>query len=98
MARSGDQAGSQPKGPVCGITTIIDAPSTDWMEWQAGYAAGALLMPAGALRSVVAKFLREHDSHGPGSSISGLADSVSDVFDVSSGAARVRLDKLGILN
>lgn len=29
---------------------ILDAPQSDWMEWQAGYISGALLMPATPVR------------------------------------------------
>lgn len=30
---------------ICKRDTIIDAKQTDWMEWQAGYVCGAILMP-----------------------------------------------------
>jgi hypothetical protein len=31
---------------VCKRDGIINARQSDWTEWQAGYACGALLMPA----------------------------------------------------
>ncbi len=58
-------------------------------------------MPAAPLRAFVDKFLRERDPHGAvpdGPVISALEALVSEEFDVSSDAARVRLSKLGILN
>jgi hypothetical protein len=30
---------------ICKRDTMIDAKQTDWMEWQAGYICGAILMP-----------------------------------------------------
>jgi hypothetical protein len=45
--RSGDLLQPKDRNPVqvCKRETIIDALTTDWMEWQAGYVCGALLMP-----------------------------------------------------
>ena len=41
----------------------IDAPSSDWMEWQAGYACGALLMPRTELVRVVRAFRATEGPH-----------------------------------
>ena len=35
---------------------ILDAPQSDWMEWQAGYISGALLMPATPVRRLVSDY------------------------------------------
>ena len=35
--------------PQCNRNALLDAPSTDWMEWQAGYISGAMLMPLSAV-------------------------------------------------
>src|SRR3989304_481051 len=38
---------------VCKRDTILNAWEIDWMEWQAGYASGAYLMPATPVRELV---------------------------------------------
>jgi len=86
---------------ICKRDTMIDAAQTDWMEWQAGYVCGALLMP----KSVVTKLCREHaeanNIYGAASlqSPAGgqLVKTVVDAFQVSQEAARVRLLKLGFI-
>lgn len=60
----------------------------DWMEWQAGYASGALLMPERALRRLVlAK---------PGDEFE-LIKRIAVGFQVSADAARFRLSQLKLL-
>ncbi len=39
----------------CYRENIIDAPESDWTEWQAGWVSGAILMPASALRAWAAE-------------------------------------------
>ena len=41
----------------CKREKILNANRSDWMEWQAVYASGALLMPIGALRETVHAFM-----------------------------------------
>ncbi len=74
--------------------------SVDWMEWQAGYVAGALLMPASRIRLVSDACL------GPQASLpvqsdclkaTDLVQRVSEAFAVSQEAAGVRLSQLGFL-
>jgi hypothetical protein len=50
---------------VCKRETLINAPTIDWMEWQAGYVCSALLMPATHLRGVVGGYQRTHGLFGP---------------------------------
>jgi Zn-dependent peptidase ImmA (M78 family) len=73
----------------------------DWMEWQAGYLCGALLMPRWRVDLLINAFAREIGIAGPlkRDSIEGgrLIERVTDLFDVSREAARVRLLKLGHL-
>jgi hypothetical protein len=38
---------------VCKRETIVGAKQIDWIEWQAGYACGAILMPASLIRQRV---------------------------------------------
>ena len=74
---------------------------TDWMEWQAGYFCGALLMPKRRMDLLAGAFAQEHGGAVPlkCDSIDGgrLIERVTDLFDVSRDAARVRLLKLGHL-
>jgi Zn-dependent peptidase ImmA (M78 family) len=41
---------------ICKRDSILDAKETDWMEWQAGYVSGAILMPIGPIRRFVSGF------------------------------------------
>lgn len=90
------------KPMTCKRETILAANKTDWMEWQAGYACGALLMPATAVKRLVADFFRDHgicvavtpDSiHGR-----SLIRSMMEAFLVSEEAASVRLSRLSFLS
>ncbi|MBI3973614.1 MAG: hypothetical protein HY332_20255 [Chloroflexi bacterium] len=91
--------------PRCRRSTILGAGSADWLEWQAGYASGAFLMPAQALARVVAG---EFAALGGAASLRAplpvdsasaraLIRHVARAFDVSSPAARVRLLQRGYL-
>ena len=74
---------------------------TDWMEWQAGYVCGALLMPKRRVDLLAAAFSKECGLSMPvkadTSDAQALAMRLTDLFDVSRDAARVRLLKLGHL-
>ena len=87
--------------PRCRRARIVVAPQSDWMEWQAGYASGALLMPITRLAELVAESL-----HGWGLSRRVQADTdrhkvligrVAHAFEVSKDAAKTRLHKLGFV-
>lgn len=69
----------------------------DWMEWQAGYACGALLMPATVLRIVVQPVLERHGTGLPvgNAGFGPLLDCVQGHFLVSAAAAHMRLRRLG---
>jgi Zn-dependent peptidase ImmA (M78 family) len=86
---------------VCKRDGIINARKTDWMEWQAGYVSGALLMPIAHLRRVVARYQETHSFFGPEAMGSGRAADLIDIvrqgFRVSADAARVRLSQHGYL-
>lgn len=86
----------------CHRDTMISAPERDWMEWQAGYVCGALLMPASALVETVRRFREEQGAlYEPLVLTSGrgaqLIERVAATFQTSRDAARVRLLKRGIL-
>ncbi len=87
--------------PSCKRDGMIDAHESDWLEWQAGYASGALLMPISALQRVVEAFLDRHElttplcaTDAPGQELIRYAQAK---FQVSADAARVRLLKRGYL-
>lgn len=76
----------------------IHGGALDWMEWQAGFACGALLMPQTELVRIVKSFRAAHDipyaeigvDSEPGRQ---LVAHVMDAFHVSQDAARVRLEQ-----
>lgn len=104
------QPSGQPMFPVskdarmnkCKRDTIVGARELDWMEWQAGYACGAVLMPATALRDEVRAFADARDLP-PGKVAIGSSEGaaliarIGDAFQVSREAARVRLLQRGYM-
>jgi hypothetical protein len=86
---------------ICKRDGILNAAHTDWMEWQAGYISGALLMPVSYLRKSVSVYLDAHGLFGTvsasGPHAQALIERVQQEFQVSADAARVRLLKLNIL-
>jgi hypothetical protein len=87
----------------CKRDSMLPTAQTDWMEWQAGFACGAFLMPATALRLTVKQFLEEHDMtigrFAPKSKeAQSLITIVATTYAVSREAARVRLLQQGTLS
>lgn len=84
---------------TCHRNSILNASQADWMEWQAAYVSGAILMPKRAVTSMVADELRKHGHQGRVQVDSDLGqkliDETTDRFVVSEAAARVRLLQLG---
>ncbi len=90
------------RAPRCQRTRIVLAPQSDWMEWQAGYAGGALLMPVTHFQGLVADSLGEWgldrrleadtDHHKK------LIGRIAEAFAVSKDAAKTRLHKLGYVS
>jgi hypothetical protein len=80
---------------------ILDAPQSDWMEWQAGYISGALLMPVTPVRRLVSDYCGPHelhsDIHVSSEHATRLIQMVMDQFAVSEEAARIRLLKLNLI-
>jgi Zn-dependent peptidase ImmA (M78 family) len=91
----------RPPEPRCERNNIINAAASDWMEWQAGYVCGAILMPRSALRRIALQALSEQGIEGAAivgtASAQLLETAVAVAFDVSGEAARVRMLKLGFL-
>ena len=91
-----------PANAKCMRTTIIGAVQQDWMEWQAGYVCGAILMPRRPLQEAV----RSYRTAGGFGSVgleagspagAALIQEIVDQFAVSKEAAKVRLVKLNVL-
>ncbi|HEY5211597.1 MAG TPA: hypothetical protein VIJ38_01085 [Acidobacteriaceae bacterium] len=89
-------------GNKCHRDTILSASERDWMEWQAGYACGAILMPGTALVETVQRFRSANNLVYKNLSLQSeagqkLITEVSSDFQTSRDAARVRLLKKGVL-
>lgn len=86
---------------VCKRDGIINPRQTDWMEWQAGYVCGALLMPLSHFRRIVSGYQQTNGTFGPvaaGSAhAAALIDKIRQEFQVSADAARVRLSQHSFL-
>jgi hypothetical protein len=96
-----DQRANKGSEQVCKRDGIINARSADWMEWQAGYVCGAMLMPISHLRQIVSNHQNEHQAFGPlpanGAAARVLIEKLRQDFLVSADCARVRLMQLGHL-
>jgi len=86
---------------TCHRDRIVDAPQTDWMEFQAAYIGGALLMPRDSLRLWTREIVMRESKQPPVPSESDLGRAVIGRAmrrcQVSERAARVRLLRLGLL-
>lgn len=86
---------------VCKRDDMLNASQYDWMEWQAGYICGALLMPVTHVQRIAAAYQVEHCLYGPVDPASDhagrLIEQIQSGFQVSGEAARVRLAKLGFI-
>ena len=85
--------------PRCRRARIVVAPQSDWMEWQAGYAGGALLMPITPFETLVTDSLHEWDLVrrviAKTDRHKELIGRIAEAFAVSKDAADTRLRKLG---
>lgn len=96
---SGDHNAAQ----VCKREKIVSAGTHDWMEWQAGYCCGALLMPISDLRSTCHEFMMRQGT-GPfpinqvAPEAEALIQCIASEYEVSRDAARVRLIQMGRLS
>ena len=95
-----DRADPEAKA-ICKRDSILEAREVDWMEWQAGYVSGAILMPRSVLGRLVAELCVPCGIHAVVHAESPLAAEmvgrVVEAFRVSPDAARVRLLKLDFL-
>lgn len=87
---------------VCKRDNIVGAAKTDWMEWQAGYVCGSILMPASHLKRFVGKFFKQHSLYNSVNINNPLAatliEQIAAKYKVSKEAARVRLSVLDLIS
>lgn len=85
----------------CYRDNMLPAGKTDWMEWQAGYACGAVLMPKSHVVKRVAALHEQLGIYGPVSAASDngkkLIAAIVESFQVSRDAAEVRLKVLNFI-
>ncbi len=85
----------------CRQGSIFDAPLEDWMEWQAAYVGGAILMPLTVLRDLFSNSVESRGTRSwlpaGGDEARRFTDRVAEFFSVSLEAAETRLLKLGVL-
>jgi Zn-dependent peptidase ImmA (M78 family) len=85
----------------CHRDNIVNAMKTDWVEWQAGWVSGAILMPASALREWASEYAAKFRTNAPfavnSPAASALINRVAEECDVSILAAQVRLSKLRLI-
>jgi len=86
---------------ICKRDTILHAADYDWMEWQAGYVCGAILMPVTQIRRLVSNYCGARDLHAAVAIRSDhgrrIVSSVVETFQVSEDAAKMRLKVLKLL-
>ena len=83
---------------TCTRRSVELAAQTDWLEWQAGFVAGALLMPITRLRQLAATTLSEVGAVSIDSTAAqSLIRRVMRTFQVSRAAAEVRLQQAGLV-
>jgi hypothetical protein len=92
-----------PQAHRCKRDSMVSFSERDWMEWQAGYVCGAMLIPFTPLIARVQDFRRRHNMEHAAISeqnASGgeLIWEVASVFQTSRDAARVRLLQKKILS
>src|SRR3989338_9077313 len=82
----------------CKRDTIVNASRADWMEWQAGYVCGSILMPHTRIKNAVIDFRSQRSSSldlalGV-TNTHTLINQIASTFRVSEEAAKIRLLKL----
>ncbi len=87
---------------LCRRQSIVNADSSDWMEWQAAYGCGALLMPVNAVKKLAETVLLERGIarlpiNAGSFEARVLIAKVMAIFQVSRHAATVRLMQLNVL-
>jgi hypothetical protein len=94
---------STPQARRCKRDSMVSLSDRDWMEWQAGYVCGAMLIPFTPLIAHVQDFRRRRNIENTAISEQNafgeeLIREVANVFQTSREAARVRLLQKKILS
>jgi hypothetical protein len=94
--------GASEKANICGRSQIQSSTDYDWMEWQASYSSGALLMPKMAVQSLIRTLRARWGLTTATISVDTIEGQtfiggVSAHFAASEDAARVRLVQLGYI-
>jgi len=86
----------------CERETIVTAPDNDWMEWQAGYVCGALLMPRTEIVLLANAIASRNSTNLPlRSDTEAVPELIAQVMRrcrVSEQAARIRLARLMVVS
>lgn len=84
----------------CKRESIAGKTRNDWMEWQAAYGGGAILMPLNVVRDCVGKIIGTSITaiHPDSDLAEHTCSAICEEFQVSHLAARVRLEQLGIFS
>lgn len=92
----------EPASIKCKRDNIFGASEYDWMEWQAGYVCGAVLMPHTRVKAIAKEHFDSERQCGPldvnSPAAVALIGHIVQAFQVSVDAARVRMLKLKILS
>lgn len=94
------ESGTPYKPLHCKRQAIAGSAQNDWMEWQAAYAGGAMLMPARTVRALVAPLIPGGIPavHPDAEDAVRIGAVVCDRFEVSRAAAHVRLEQLRLFD
>lgn len=88
-----------PQPHQCHRDSIIQAQKVDWMEWQAGFVCGAILMPVSHVKCLLGNIDERNQIHEPAlintPHANALVNTLADTYCVSKEAARVRLERMG---
>jgi hypothetical protein len=91
----------KPNAIYCYRDNMLPVGKTDWMEWQAGYASGASLMPKSFVTKLMGSLHERFGTYGPVSADSkngrALVAAMVESFQVSREAAEVRLRVLNFI-
>lgn len=81
----------------CGGSCLLAAPQGDWLEWQAGYVSGAILMPATTVAHEVQLAFGGAPAYTRAPRGRALIRLIAERFEVSTEAATVRLEQLDLV-
>jgi IrrE N-terminal-like domain len=97
-ARTGDLFEGNGSTKATCTRRSIELAQTNWLEWQAGYVSGALLMPLTPLRALAQSILKDTGPVAMASpAAKALIEAAMRAFQVSRHAAEVRLQQANLI-